>query len=548
MRRLNILLFFSLLTSASYAQFVNNGATVTIQAGATLRVETNFVNNAGGTITNNGTLEVQNDFTNAGTFNSGSTSTVKFIGTTNSNVTPGGATLRNVELAKTAENVTLQGPLAINGNLTFTNDNNKVILGAHNLTINTGGGVVSSDANEYVVTNGTGQFVKGELGTTPFTFPVGFDALTYNPITITENGTVDNIGVRVLEKVYVNGSNGTAITTEAVDATWVITEATAGGSNLNVTASWLTADELPDFTRNDCGVAKYIGPNYDLQLSGMGAATGSGTGADPYNRQRNGVTPGNFVVGDDKVMDYVAVSPKAFLHGPYGFSTNSTGLMNDNLRILLPTTEPYTGYTNFTYVGRRSGETVNSSVFAVTGNDAIVDWVFLQVRNTASPYSVVATKSAFIQRDGDIVDTDGGPVKFLGVPAGNYKVAIRHRNHLGIMTDNNKSLSSTTTVLDFSNSTTPEPVFGGISNLNLVSSGSNPAYVMIPGDGNSSGSVTASDNVTIWRPNNSLAVTAGNYLSNVGKADFNLSGSVTASDNVQMWRPNNSKLQSFPNN
>lgn len=553
MRRYNLLVFLTLMTVAAQAQFINLGATVTIQSGATLRVETNIENNGTGTITNNGTIEVSGNFTNAGTATlTPGAGLVRFIGSANTTLDTGGDALFNVEMAKTGNaTVALSAPATVAGNLSFTGEGSKILLGANDLTL-ASSTVVSAipehSTRGYVVTGSTGRLVRTNLGATEFTFPVGFNETTYNPITIAENGTIDNIGVRVLERAYENGVSGTHIASEVVDASWVISEANAGNSNLTITPQWLLADEMPSFTRTDCGVSKYIGPNYDLLLAGMGAATGSGTVADLYKRVRVGVTPGTFVVGDDKVMDYVAVSPKAFLHGAYGFSTNSTGLMSDNLRLILPTTEPYTGYTNFTFVGRGSGETVNPSVFAVTGNDAIVDWVFIQVRNTTAPYAVLSTKSAFIQRDGDIVDTDGGPVKFRGMASGTYKVAIRHRNHLGILTDDNQSLSSTTTPLDFTHPTTPEAVLGGLSSMNLVSLGTNPAYVMIPGDGNVTGSVTASDNVTIWRPNNSQFVTLANYLTNVGKADFNLSGSVTASDNVQMWRPNNSKLQSFPNN
>jgi len=555
MRKLNILVFLSLITLSLQAQFVNNGATVTIQSGATLRVETDFTNMSG-TINNNGTIEVSGNFTNNNLALLATTGNLKFIKVTGSptNVTlnTGNQQLNNVEMAKTStDTVTLAAAATILGDLSFTGG--KVFLGGFDLTLGDTSVVNTPGAAGYVVTNGMGRLIKTNLGSlvppnTTFTYPVAFDGGTYNPITITENGTVDNIGVRVLERAYENGANGTHIASEVVDASWVITEATGGGSNLTITPQWLTGDEMPSFTRGDCGVAKYIGPTYDLLLAGMGAASGAGTIATPYARQRIGVTPGTFVVGDDKVMDYVAVSPKVFLHGAYGFSTNSTGLMSDNLRLFLPTTEPYTGYTNFTYLGRGSGETVNPSAFAVTGNDAIVDWVFIQVRNTISPYMVVATKSAFLQRDGDIVDTDGGPVKIRGIVSGTYKVAVRHRNHLGILTDDNQSLSSTTTALDFTNSTTPEPVLGGLTAMNYVALGTNPAYVMIPGDGNANEQVTASDNVAIWRPSNTQFVSLANYLTNVGKADFNLSGSVTATDNIQMWRPNNSKLQSFPNN
>ncbi|MBK7633696.1 MAG: hypothetical protein IPJ13_04910 [Saprospiraceae bacterium] len=50
--------------------------------------------------------------------------------------------------------------------------------------------------------------------------------------------------------------------------------------------------------------------------------------------------------------------------------------MSDDLRTLLPSTEPYTGYSDFTYLGRRSGETIDPARFTITDNTAVVDWVF----------------------------------------------------------------------------------------------------------------------------------------------------------------------------
>jgi hypothetical protein len=83
---------------------------------------------------------------------------------------------------------------------------------------------------------------------------------------------------------------------------------------------------------------------------------------------------------------------------------------------------------------------VSASVFndQASVNDNIVDWVFLELRNTASPGNMVLqTRSALIQRDGDIVDIDGmSPVTFNNVTDGNYTIAVRHRNHIGLGTDN----------------------------------------------------------------------------------------------------------------
>jgi hypothetical protein len=445
MKRFFLIPWAFFATMSVQAQFVNYGATITIQPGATLRIETSFENQAG-TIDNQGTLEVLGNFTNAagaGTTLSGN-GTVKFIGDANSNVTTNGDALQNVEMAKTAQNITLQDPMTINGTLTFTSDNNKIILGSNDLTIGASGSIVSSDDNEYVVTGGTGRLVKTGLGTTAFTYPVGFDVSTYNPVTIAENGTVDNIAVRVLQHAYVNGESGTQINTEAVNATWSITETNPGNSNLSITAQWTNTDELQHFTRNECGIGKYNGTSYDLLAADLGVASGSG----PYTRSRTGVTPGNFMVGDDKALDYVAVNVKVFLGGP-SFAANEMG---DQLRVanLVPLSQPYSSApynATFAHAGRggKGIEFVNALVDfnKSSGNgtqDDAVDWVFLELRS--NPTTVVASKTALLQRDGDVVEAeDGSPVRFYGLNDGNYHVVVRHRNHLGVMTNSAVALS-----------------------------------------------------------------------------------------------------------
>jgi len=145
----------------------------------------------------------------------------------------------------------------------------------------------------------------------------------------------------------------------------------------------------------------------------------------------------------------VKVSPKALLSGAF----QSAGLMSDDLRAngVLPTMEPYTAL-NFTPIGcpgYAGQETVASSVFATTGNDAIVDWVHVEIRNTDAAYTKVATQNALIQRDGDIVDVNGNPLTFNCVCPGNYYVVVKHRNHLGVMTASSLALTSTSTVVDF---------------------------------------------------------------------------------------------------
>jgi uncharacterized repeat protein (TIGR01451 family) len=149
----------------------------------------------------------------------------------------------------------------------------------------------------------------------------------------------------------------------------------------------------------------------------------------------------------------VVVAPKAILSGSY---VSATGMMHDSLRVrgYIPSAQPYTS------MGYAGAETVIPAVLATTGANAIVDWVLIQLRSDTS--TVLAQQAALIQRDGDIVSTDGvSPLTFAGVSAGNYYVVVKHRNHLGVMTANALSLSATLTAVDFTIAATPNFQRGG---------------------------------------------------------------------------------------
>jgi len=142
----------------------------------------------------------------------------------------------------------------------------------------------------------------------------------------------------------------------------------------------------------------------------------------------------------------ILISPKVTLQGPSlnPYSGEET-LMRDDLRVigLLPTTSPY-----------QDNLVCNASVFNTTGPNAIVDWIWVQLRDENNSSNVVSERSALIQRDGDVVDLDGTSNVSFDVTDGNYFVSIKHRNHLGIMSALPITLSTTTTILDFSNGST----------------------------------------------------------------------------------------------
>jgi hypothetical protein len=166
----------------------------------------------------------------------------------------------------------------------------------------------------------------------------------------------------------------------------------------------------------------------------------------------------------------ISLQLRAYLYGGlFDGVAAINGRMKDSLRTqgLIPLTEPYSKYYKvtgqdttwyFKHVGPGGGETIadSAAILGVTGNDAIVDWVFVELRSANKIDSVIATRAALVQSDGDIVShLDGtSEVTFPNtVLAGPYYVAIRHRNHLGLMTIDAPELSPQVRSIDFTDTT-----------------------------------------------------------------------------------------------
>lgn len=146
------------------------------------------------------------------------------------------------------------------------------------------------------------------------------------------------------------------------------------------------------------------------------------------------------------------VAVKVLLDGPY---VAADGLMGDGVRAagLLPLSEPYTALGS-TIVGWGAARRVAPSVFSVTGANAIVDWVWLELRSAAVPATVLRARPALLQRDGDVVELDGKSPVAMGAITGAGHVVVRHRNHLGCMTAASWALGATVQNVDLTLPTT----------------------------------------------------------------------------------------------
>ena len=226
----------------------------------------------------------------------------------------------------------------------------------------------------------------------------------------------------------------------------------------------------------------------------------------------------------------VKLDLKVFLQGTYNAAN---GNMNDHLRAagLLPNNEPFTALA-FVHKNGGGAETVLPSVWTVGDANAIVDWMFVEVRDKNNPATVLYTRSALVQKDGDVVDTDGISTLYMNqVPPDQYYIALRHRNHFGFRTAGTYTLSATPTTLNLTNNTVPLYGNNPLNNIGGV-------YVMYSADANRDGVVNAIDRNAHWRLQNGGAY---NYLTST--ADFNLDGTVNAIDRNAHWRVNNSLVQ-----
>ncbi len=292
------------------------------------------------------------------------------------------------------------------------------------------------------------------------------------------------------------------------------------------------------------------GGNYQSDISGqtvthtqlLTSAQGSGgalswTLVVPQTKVRLGVD------GDaDGILDHddlqARVNVRAILEGPFDGTAMKSDLNNNGL---LPNTDPF-----------GLGETINPNLKAATGLQAPVDWVKVELRSSVNPTSVLASRAAIVQRGGNLLSPTGEQtLTFPSVPSGSYYVAVRHRNHFGVMTFAPYLLRDPNTLVDFT--TTATAVYGtnarktvGSNQVMWMGNVSGDGLLKYTGAGNDRDPILVRVGSTL--PTN---IVAGYYLE-----DTNLDGSVkytgAANDrdpilvNVGSTLPTNTLIEQVP--
>ncbi len=231
---------------------------------------------------------------------------------------------------------------------------------------------------------------------------------------------------------------------------------------------------------------------------------------------------GDFAIGLRDDARSLQLQLAALLEGPY-----RNGSMVDDLRQRgwLPETPPDMYPYNL--------DPMRPYIRVSPIPDSVVDWVVIELR-TLLTGGERYYRTAFIRRDGRIVDLDGkSPVTLPGVEQGAYYVALHHRNHLAIITAEPVEIAPETQNQLLALTDDPSRILGGAGALRALRLNGRTVWAMIGGDVNGDGRVDAEDLrlLQLWQ-----------HVEGYSNADTDLNGIVTTRDFNVSW--NNRERQS----
>lgn len=550
-----LLTLFLLLGSGFIAQAqVYNAGDLYVAPGANASFWGTFTNGSTGQLDQRGTLYLNGDVSNAGNVSTTTGAVTSFLGTNwanastatlsgTANISFDGTSAQTIDGGYTtgaqpsfpgitvnnSNGISLINTAAsISNSLAFSSGS--IMLGNNNLRLDASASISGAAAGKFAITDGTGYLTKeGVANSSSFTFPVGRAANDYTPCLIT-NSSGSNRNYFANVKDYAGSTPVEGNITSGIDRTWQIFADAAGAATVTLVHNAAT-------NTNGTGTngaafnnsAAYV--TQQITAGSWNTSTTTSNGSSPVNTLGSTAAVtlpalptdanGYFTKTSDIMSSLdqtVMVTPKVLLQGAYAGS----GLMTTTLRTagLIPLTQPY-NTSPFNYAGV---EKVNAIPASVT------DWILVELRNATTPATVVATRAGFVKNDGTITDLDGtSPLRFKGVAADNYFIAIRHRNHMGIRTNANQSFAlESNTAYDFTTaqaSAYQNPAITTNAAMKNIASG---VYAMWAGNTNGNNTVRYSGvNNDLTPLLSALGGSQSTILTNVYRtADLNMNGTV----------------------
>ncbi|MFA6571509.1 MAG: hypothetical protein WCT77_09765, partial [Bacteroidota bacterium] len=237
-----------------------------------------------------------------------------------------------------------------------------------------------------------------------------------------------------------------------------------------------------------------------------------------YSRVIEVAILGDFAVGTTGNAGKLLLSARVLLEGPYRFGSMATDLLQKNL---IPSTPP----DIYPYNMDPNRTVINVPVIP----DSVVDYIVLEFRKEKidpKPYF----RTCFVKSNGLVVDLDGKSPVILargGLNPGQYYVAVRHRNHLSIITEDTVGLypRDEGTFIDFANTNILFGRTNAVKPIALDTSGS-VLWGMIAGDTNADGKIDSNDQLNTWNDRDFEG-----YL----VPDINMSGIINTRDFNFVW-------------
>jgi hypothetical protein len=488
------------------AQLINNGGIITVQNGAYITVMGELQNNTG-TITNDGKIEVQGNFTNTASYNSTSNEdSLIFKGAGTSLFNAGGATINYLTINKTASTdiVKLAASLNLSKKLDFVSG----IFTTDPIT-NPTFAVVSPTSAAYIFAAGTE--IIGSVKRTGWANGAANVFNQTNMLVTTAAGTAPT-DVTVTMLPQTGGGNPTQNERE-VTRSYKFAQTGGTGFTADIRYPYLTSELNTNTEAN-------LVP-WKLASSEWNSLTATAT-RDVVNHYVNYTG----IPAADLALDWKLADPKytfnvnANLRGSWNGSTAMSTALNSGG--ILPLSHPY-NVTPFNYTGTES--------VASIPNANVVDWVLIEHRKPSTGLAtdalsstITGRKAAFLLNDGSVVELDGvTPVTVDITKQGTAFITLRHRNHLGVLSNAIASNAAGTFANDFNVLANSYMASGAASNPVVLLAGATGKYGLWAGDANKSGTINGTDISAI---KSAVANSLTGYL----LTDVNLSNSINGTD------------------
>ncbi len=498
------LIAFVLNATFAQAQLYNNGATITVQNGASI-MAMGDIKNVSGTITNDGKIETQGNFINTGTYTStGAEDSLIMSGAGVDTLAGGGANINYLTINKTGATdiVRLGGTTIVNTKLDYVNG----IL-TTDPQLNPSYTLTSPVAATYVFA--AGKEIIGSVKRTGWANGTARVFNQPNMLVTTAAGTAPT-DVTVTMLPQVNGSGDPTDNEREVKRKFVFAQTGGTGFTADVRLPYLAGE---------------LNTNTEANLVSWGRFTGEWNGKLTSTRDvaadwvaTTGLTQTEFI-NEWKLADpKYTFNATANLRGPWNGATMNTTL---NTAGIIPLAQPY-NVTPFNYAGT---ETV-----AAIPNANVVDWVLVEHRKPATGLpadaasaTITGRKAGFLLNSGIVTELDGvTPIAFDITKQGTAFITVRHRNHLGVLSNAIPSNAAGTFTNDYGVLANNYKAVGAPSDPVVLLAGG-VKYGLWAGDANKSGVVNGTDVSAIKA---SIAALATGYL----LTDVNMSNTINGTD------------------